>query len=94
MITRKSVWLSALALCACVGVGLVACGERFEAGLANAPSLERKTEPRSQNDVIAVGEEGCESRDGGATVASGTMGCRQNLATARVEDAGAPALSR
>jgi hypothetical protein len=68
------------AVCLGVGVGVgvfVACGERFEAGLANAPSIERKSEPRQTYDVITGGEEGCASRDGGASIASARGGCKQ-----------------
>ncbi len=36
-----------------------ACGERFEAGLANAPSLDRQTRPRRPHDVISNGQESC-----------------------------------
>jgi len=75
-------WPGALVFALAGFVGLVACGERIEAGLANAPSLERKSEPRQQYDVIAVGDEGCVSRDGGASVATATAGCRQNSPTA------------
>ena len=39
-----------------------ACGERFEAGLADAPSIERQTRPRRSHDVISNGQEsGCRS---------------------------------
>jgi hypothetical protein len=42
-----------------------ACGERVEAGLANAPSIERKTEPRNAYDIVSNGDEGCANRSGG-----------------------------
>jgi hypothetical protein len=74
-------WPGALVFALAGFVGFLACGERIEAGLANAPSLERKSEPRQQYDVIAVGDEACASRDGGATVATATAGCRQNSPT-------------
>jgi hypothetical protein len=74
---RSSVLALAFAALASVAT-IAACGERIEAGLANAPSLERKSDPRSQYDVIAVGDEGCGNRDGGAGIASRTAGCRQN----------------
>jgi|HubBroStandDraft_2_1064218.scaffolds.fasta_scaffold33843_5 hypothetical protein len=56
-----------------LAVSFAACGERVEAGLANAPSIERKTEPRSAYDVVSNGDEGCANRNGGgaATSASG-----------------------
>jgi hypothetical protein len=91
MILRQSAQRGALALVTATAlalVALVACGERIEAGLANAPSLERKSEPRQQYDVIAVGDEGCRDRDGGASIASATDGCKQN-APAIVADAAA-----
>jgi hypothetical protein len=84
MIDRKSIGMGALgagvfggAVLAVV-LGLGACGERVEAGLANAPSLERKSEPRQDYDVIAVGDEGCRNRDGGASLASSSDGCKRN----------------
>ncbi|HEY5146342.1 MAG TPA: hypothetical protein VII82_06230, partial [Polyangiaceae bacterium] len=97
MILRQSVQRGALALTLVTAatasglLALVACGERIEAGLANAPSLERKSEPRQQYDVIAVGDEGCRNRDGGASVASATDGCKQNEATPLADAAGGPA---
>jgi hypothetical protein len=81
MSLRNFAWPGALLFALAGVVGLLACGERIEAGLANAPSLERKSEPRQPYDVIAVGDEGCASRDGGATVATATAGCRQNSPT-------------
>jgi len=72
MTLRRAVCLGA------VIAAVVACGEQVEAGLANAPSIERKTEPRQQYDVISNGEEGCAGRDGGASIASAAGGCRQN----------------
>lgn len=51
-------------------VSLAACGERVEAGLANAPSIERKTEPRNAYDVVSNGDEGCTNRNGGGTATS------------------------
>jgi hypothetical protein len=41
-----------------------ACGENFEAGLANAPSIQRQNRPRSSHDVIANGQESCPRRPG------------------------------
>jgi hypothetical protein len=70
-VRRTAVVLGALA-----AIGLGACGERIEAGLANAPSIERKSEPRQQYDVVADGEEGCTNRDGGASIASAAGACR------------------
>jgi hypothetical protein len=90
MIVRKCALAVVLAA---VGLGVVACGERIEAGLANAPSLERKSEPKFQNDVITVGAEGCTGRDGGPTVATGTLGCDQNT-SAFLADASGPSPSR
>ena len=103
MILRQSAQRGALALAlvsatAALGlvalVALVACGERIEAGLANAPSLERKSEPRQPYDVIAVGDEGCKNRDGGASVASATDGCKQNAPLTLADAAGGPATAR
>ncbi len=81
---------------ACLGASiaaLVACGERFEAGLANAPSMERKSEPRQQYDVITGGEEGCASRDGGASIVSARGGCKQNTGSAIADASGGSLLS-
>jgi len=97
MILRQSAQRGALALVTAAAVGLVAlvaCGERIEAGLANAPSLERKSDPRQQYDVIAVGDEGCRNRDGGASIASATDGCKQNAPMILGDAAGAPATAR
>lgn len=69
-------------------VAVVACGERLEAGLANAPSIERKSEPRQPYDVIASGDEACANRDGGASIASAAGGCRQNARSAVADAAG------
>jgi hypothetical protein len=71
-----------LACLASLAVVAFACGERVELGLANAPSMERKSEPRQQYDVIAVGDEGCASRDGGASTASAAGGCSRGGAQA------------
>jgi hypothetical protein len=74
---------------ALVAAALFGCGERVEAGLANAPSLERKSEPRSQYDVVSTGPEGCTSTNGGASVASAAGGCKQNsTGPAPVADSG------
>jgi hypothetical protein len=35
------------------------CGERVEAGLANAPSLQRQSRPRGAHDVISNGPDSC-----------------------------------
>jgi hypothetical protein len=48
-----AIWIAATAL------SLAACGERVEAGLANAPSMQRSSRPRSGHDVIANGDESC-----------------------------------
>ena len=40
-------------------VGLGACAERVEAGLANAPSLERSDPPVHEHDVIANADDSC-----------------------------------
>jgi hypothetical protein len=85
---------AALLSIATLAVGaLIACGERVEVGLANAPSLERKTEPKSQNDVITTGEEGCRTRDGGPSEIALTAGCQANL-PAGVPDGAAPTPAR
>ena len=60
---------------AVLAVALGGCGERIEAGLANAPSLERKSEPRSQHDALSNGDEGCANRNGGGSVASVAGAC-------------------
>ena len=38
---------------------VVACGSRVEAGLANAPAIERTSRPQRLHDVIADGHESC-----------------------------------
>jgi hypothetical protein len=78
---RSHCWqvLAVLALCGCEG---------FQAGLANAPSAERKTEPRRQYDVISTGDEACKGRAGGASVASAADACGRQ--TAPIADAGPP----
>jgi hypothetical protein len=43
-----------------------ACGDRFQAGLANAPSIERQNRPRRPYDVISNGPESCPSSQGAA----------------------------
>jgi hypothetical protein len=64
--------LAVLAICG--------CGERFQAGLANAPSAERKSEPRREYDVISTGDEACNGRTGGASVASAADACGKQAA--------------
>jgi hypothetical protein len=66
---------SACARILVLSVALVGCGERVEAGLANAPSIERKTEPRTQYDVLSNGDEGCANRGTGSSLGSGAAGC-------------------
>ena len=56
-------------------LALCGCGEGFQAGLANAPSAERKSEPRRPYDVITTGDEACKGRGGGASVASAADAC-------------------
>jgi hypothetical protein len=73
-------------------LALYGCGERFQAGLANAPSAERKSEPRREYDVITTGDEACKGRAGGAGVASAAGACGTE-ATPTAADAGpTPAL--
>jgi len=82
---------------ACLGAAfavVVACGERFEAGLANAPSVERKSEPRQQYDIISNGDEGCASRDGGASIASSAGGCKPNRPAIVADASGGSQLSQ
>jgi hypothetical protein len=67
---------------AVVAAALLGCGERVEAGLANAPSLERKSDPRTQYDVVSTGPEGCTNANGGSSVASAAGGCPKNSAAA------------
>jgi hypothetical protein len=43
---------------------VAACGENFEAGLANAPSIQRQGRPRNSHDVISNGQESCPRRPG------------------------------
>jgi hypothetical protein len=87
---------SRLRVCAWVALSVavlsaaVACGERVEVGLANAPSLERKSEPKSQNDVITVGEEGCRNRDGGPSELASTAGCQTNTTASLIDGGVAP----
>jgi hypothetical protein len=42
-----------------------ACGEQVEAGLANAPSIERTSVPTRHHDVIANGDDSCPRAAGG-----------------------------
>jgi hypothetical protein len=67
-------------------VALWGCGERVEAGLANAPSMERKSEPRNQYDTVSNGDEGCASRNG-SSVASSAGACPKGT-TQALADAG------
>jgi hypothetical protein len=60
-----------------LAVSFAACGERVEAGLANAPSIERKTEPRNAYDVVSNGDEGCANRYGGGG-ANSVGGCEKH----------------
>ena len=39
--------------------GLGGCGQSLEAGLANAPSARRASQPRREHDVIGNGPESC-----------------------------------
>jgi hypothetical protein len=45
---------------------LAACGEQFEAGLANAPSMQRTSVPVRHHDVIANGDDSCPRATGGS----------------------------
>jgi len=69
-----------------LAVALWGCGERVEAGLANAPSMERTSEPRNQYDTISNGDEGCASLDG-SSIASSAGACPKGT-TQAVADAG------
>jgi hypothetical protein len=84
MIFGRSPWAFVFVLSVASG----GCGERVEAGLANAPSIERKTEPRNQYDVITNGDEGCANRNGGPGSAAAGAPCPNVLA--RAADAGRP----
>jgi hypothetical protein len=76
-----------------LAIALGGCGERVEAGLANAPSIERKTEPRNQYDVISNGDEGCKNRNGGPGIASAAGACPKHGSQV-VADAGPEPSSR
>jgi len=65
-------------------VALWGCGERVEAGLANAPSMERKSEPRNQYDTISNGDEGCASQNG-SSIASSAGACPKGATQALAE---------
>jgi hypothetical protein len=67
----RSAWAHVVVLTVALG----GCGERVEAGLANAPSIERKSEPRNQYDIISNGDEGCTNRNGGPGIASAAGAC-------------------
>jgi hypothetical protein len=41
------------------------CGEQFEAGLANAPSMQRTSVPVRHHDVIANADDSCPRATGG-----------------------------
>jgi hypothetical protein len=72
-----------LASCALVGG---ACGGNFEAGLANAPSIERQNRPTRQHDVIANADDSCPRKAGAFDPVPGrTPPCVDTL-----DDAGAP----
>jgi hypothetical protein len=43
-----------------------ACGEHFEAGLANAPSMERSSVPVRNHDAIANADDSCPRAAGGS----------------------------
>jgi hypothetical protein len=43
-----------------------ACGEHFEAGLANAPSMERSSVPVRNHDAIANADDSCPRATGGS----------------------------
>jgi hypothetical protein len=62
-----------------------ACGSRFEGGLANAPSIERRNMPRAQHDLIANGPESCPLLDGGDPFPYRVSECEEERL-----DAGAP----
>jgi hypothetical protein len=63
-----------------VAAALWGCGERVEAGLANAPSIERKSEPRSQYDTVSNGDEGC-TTPSGSGIASAAGACPKETLT-------------
>jgi hypothetical protein len=42
------------------------CGEHFEAGLANAPSMERSSVPVRNHDAIANADDSCPRATGGS----------------------------
>ena len=62
-----------------LAAALCGCGERVEAGLANAPSIERKSEPRSPYDTVSNGDEGCASPTG-TGIASAAGACPKGTA--------------
>jgi hypothetical protein len=43
-----------------------ACGEHFEAGLANAPSMQRSSVPVRNHDAIANADDSCPRATGGS----------------------------
>jgi hypothetical protein len=64
-LARPSLGTVRLLATAVVSIALAACGERVEAGLANAPSMERQTRPRLGHDVISNGDDSCPRTVGG-----------------------------
>jgi hypothetical protein len=82
--SRSCQVLAVLALCG--------CGEQFQAGLSNAPSAERKSEPRRGYDVISTGDEACKGRTGGAGVASAAGACGTQAAPIGADGGPTPAL--
>ena len=77
--------LYALASCALLGA---ACGGGFEAGLANAPSMERQNRPTRQHDVIANADDSCPRKAGAFDPVPG----RAPPCADTFGDAGAPAV--
>ena len=61
---HTSLWCVAVALLVAFLLA-VGCGEQFEAGLANAPSMQRTSVPVRQHDAIANADDSCPRATGG-----------------------------
>jgi hypothetical protein len=75
---------AALLVASALTVG--ACAEHFEAGLANAPSLERQNRPTRQHDAIANADDSCPRTPGAFDPVPG----RAPPCVDTFDDAGAP----
>jgi hypothetical protein len=64
------------------------CGEHFEAGLANAPSMERTSVPVRNHDVIANADDSCPRATAGSDpLPNRASPCNETFAEAGVREA-------